>query len=108
MTVEKETLQSGVNFGGWLFQYPAFDYDYFDRFINASDIRRIADWGCDHIRLPVDYPLLEIENQPGTLNERGLEYILRCLAAGTFSDDLAGSVPLGRPGTIDRHRWQLF
>jgi endoglucanase len=77
--MDKKSLQAGVNLGGWISQYPVYDYRHFDTFITASDIRRIADWGCDHVRLPVDYHLLEAEENPGTLNTRGLEYIQRGL-----------------------------
>jgi endoglucanase len=78
-TIEKNSLQSGVNLGGWISQYPVFDYHHFDTFITCSDIRRIADWGCDHVRLPVDYPVLEDENRPGVPNERGLDYVRRAM-----------------------------
>ena len=79
MTMNKNIPQVGVNLGGWLSQYPAYDYDHFDTFIKAEDFRRIMDWGCDHIRLPVDYHLIENENQAGCVNERGLSYIRRGL-----------------------------
>ncbi len=78
--MDMTTFQVGVNLGGWISQYPAYDHAHFDSFIRAEDIRRIADWGCDHVRLPVDYPVFEIENEPGMVNERGMEYVDKALA----------------------------
>ncbi|MGB8213295.1 MAG: glycoside hydrolase family 5 protein [Anaerolineales bacterium] len=79
MSILKQSLQSGINLGGWISQYPTFDYHYFETFITADDIRRICDWGCDHVRLPVDYPVLEDDIGSGVPNERGLGYVERCL-----------------------------
>lgn len=79
MTMNKKSLQTGVNLGGWLSQYPAYDLGYFDTFITDWDIRRIKDWDFDHVRLPIDYPLLENEHQPFSLNERGLGFVQRGL-----------------------------
>lgn len=50
--------QRGVNLGGWLSQC---DYarEHLDSFIGEEDIKKIAGWGMDHVRLPVDYNVLE-------------------------------------------------
>jgi len=72
-------FQVGVNLGGWISQYPVFDNDHFRSFITEADINQIADWGIDHIRLPVDYPLLESDSQPFTYRDQGFAYIDRCL-----------------------------
>lgn len=77
--MNKETLQVGINLGGWLSQYPAYDHGHFKTFLTAEDIKRIKDWGMDHVRLPVDFPVLEDENQPGSYQESGFEYIEACL-----------------------------
>ena len=77
--MNKNDLHTGVNLGGWLSQYPAYDFTHFDTFITSDDIKRIKDWGCDHVRLPVDYPVLENEKQPGNLNEKGMDYVRRGL-----------------------------
>ncbi len=77
--MENTSLKVGVNLGGWISQYPALDYDYFDTFIIRDDLRRIADWGMDHVRLPVDYPILQEDVNPGTYLDRGFEYIEQCL-----------------------------
>ena len=77
--MDREKLQVGVNLGGWLSQYPASDQRHFDSFITAEDIKRIAGWGFDHIRLPVDYPLLQDEPRAGSPSERGWACVESCL-----------------------------
>ena len=32
---------------------------HFQSFITRADLRQIARWGMDHVRLPVDYPVVE-------------------------------------------------
>ncbi len=74
-----EAYQSGVNLGGWLSQYQKYDHNHFRTFITAADIQQIAGWGMDHVRLPVDYPVLEDDDQPFAYKESGFEYIENCL-----------------------------
>lgn len=69
----------GVNLGGWLSQYQHYSHEHFRTFITRSDIDRIADWGFDHIRLPVDYPVLEADDAVGIYREEGFQYIDNCL-----------------------------
>ena len=78
--MNKISLKIGINLGGWISQYPAYDHQHFKTFITANDIKRIADWGMDHVRLPVDYPLLEDDDRPGIYKESGFDYIEACLA----------------------------
>ena len=78
--MNKISLKIGINLGGWISQYPAYDHQHFKTFITANDIKRIADWGMDHVRLPVDYPLLEDDDRPGIYKESGFDYIETCLA----------------------------
>lgn len=70
----------GVNLGGWLSQYPAGDDQHADAFITESDIDRIARWGFDHVRLPIDYPVLEWPDRPGSVREEGYAHVDRCLS----------------------------
>ncbi|RPJ24253.1 MAG: glycoside hydrolase family 5 protein [Chloroflexi bacterium] len=77
--MDKKSLQVGLNLGGWISQYPSYDHQHFKTFLTGSDIQRIADWGMDHVRLPVDYPLLEEDSQPGVYKDSGFEYIESCL-----------------------------
>ena len=78
--MQKGSLKIGVNLGGWISQYKEFDRHHFDTFITKDDICQIADWGFDHIRLPIDYPILEDDANPGTFHESGFAYLDRCLA----------------------------
>ncbi len=51
-------LHKGVNLGGWLSQCD-YSADRLNHFIQAEDFARIASWGLDHVRIPVDYNVLE-------------------------------------------------
>jgi aryl-phospho-beta-D-glucosidase BglC (GH1 family) len=77
--MDRTSLKIGVNLGGWISQYPAYDHQHFKTFISADDIKRIADWGMDHVRLPVDYPVLEQDDHPGVYLQSGFDYIESCL-----------------------------
>jgi aryl-phospho-beta-D-glucosidase BglC (GH1 family) len=72
--------QSGVNLGGWISQYRTYDHTHFQTFIKRDDIAQIASWGMDHVRLPVDYPVLEDDTAPFDYKESGFDYIENCLA----------------------------
>lgn len=67
----------GVNLGGWLSQC-IHTKEHYDSFITEEDIRRIASWRLDHVRVPVDYELVETED--GTPIEAGYAYIETCIA----------------------------
>ena len=71
-----EGFQRGVNLGGWLSQFDAYDHTHFDSFITEADIREIAQAGFDHVRVPIDYVLLEEED--GTPKEDGIRYLEMC------------------------------
>lgn len=62
----------GVNLGGWLSQCD-YSEDRLNNFITEPDFEKIASWGLDHVRIPVDYNVLE--NEDGSYNERGFERI---------------------------------
>ena len=66
----------GINLGGWLSQCDHRRETY-DTFIVESDIKRIASWGLDHVRLPIDYEL--VETADGRYLEEGFNYIDKCL-----------------------------
>ncbi|MBR6873834.1 MAG: cellulase family glycosylhydrolase [Ruminococcus sp.] len=62
----------GVNLGGWLSQ-GTYDKGHLDSFITEKDIKVIADWGLDHVRIPIDYNIFETaEGEP---LEYGFEYL---------------------------------
>ncbi|MCR4762881.1 MAG: glycoside hydrolase family 5 protein [Lachnospiraceae bacterium] len=71
-----EGFQQGVNLGGWISQYDRYDEQHFDTYITEADIKKIADLGFDHVRVPVDYPVLETED--GQLKETGFRYLEAC------------------------------
>ncbi len=68
--------QRGINLGGWLSQCRQ-SRQHYDSFITENDIRRISSWGLDHVRLPVDYELIQTDH--GEFIEEGFQYIDNCL-----------------------------
>ena len=62
----------GVNLGGWLSQCD-YSKERLDTFITERDLAVISGWGLDHVRIPVDYNILQDQN--GTLLEEGFERI---------------------------------
>ena len=81
------SLHFGTNISHWLSQ-STLDRQEMGRYFTRDDCNRIASWGMDHIRLPVDYPLIENEGWPGNYSEEGLGWIDRaidwCEAAGLW------------------------
>ncbi len=73
-----EGYQKGVNLGGWLSQADEKTSHHYDTFIGKEDIERIAGWGCDHVRLPIDY--IVIEGEDGSMLEDGYVYIDNCIS----------------------------
>jgi aryl-phospho-beta-D-glucosidase BglC (GH1 family) len=67
-------FQKGVNLGGWLSQC-SMKKEHLEFFIGESDIRKISEWGCDHVRLPFDYEILQDED--GNLKPDAFLYIDR-------------------------------
>ena len=64
--------KKGVNLGGWLSQC-CHTTEHYDSFIGREDIEKIASWELDHVRLPIDYNL--VEDAEGNTLEKGYEYI---------------------------------
>ncbi len=69
---EFKGFQKGINLGGWISQCD-HTKDTYDNFIKEEDIKRISSWGLDHIRVPVDYDL--VEDEQGNYIEEGFGYI---------------------------------
>ncbi|MDE6677865.1 MAG: glycoside hydrolase family 5 protein [Ruminococcus sp.] len=67
----------GVNLGGWLSQADDTSENHYRNFITESDIEYIASLGLDHVRVPVDYPVIEEED--GTVRKDGYSYLDNCL-----------------------------
>ena len=62
----------GVNLGGWMSQCD-YSEERLHAFIKESDFRQIAEWGFDHVRLPVDYNVIQYPD--GTMKGEGLRLI---------------------------------
>ena len=69
-------FRKGVNLGGWISQFREYDLEHFDSFITEKDIADIASLGFDHVRVPVDYNVLEDEQ--GNTIESGFRYLENC------------------------------
>ena len=66
----------GVNLGGWLSQ-SNYEKEHLESFITEEDVKRIAEWGCDHVRLPFDYNIiLDNDNNVGA---DAFKYLDRCV-----------------------------
>ncbi len=70
-----EGFNKGVDLGGW---YSQCDYSLnrLENFINEKDLAAIAQMGLDHVRLPVDYNILEDKDGSQYL-DNGFAYIER-------------------------------
>lgn len=62
----------GINLGGWLSQCD-YSEERLNGFITEPDFAKIASWGLDHVRIPIDYNILE--NEDGSFKEEGFEHI---------------------------------
>ena len=75
---EFEGYKKGVNLGGWLSQCgDNYNDEHYMSFIQEKDIETIAGWGCDHVRVPVDYNV--IQTDAGEIIESGFKYIDSCI-----------------------------
>lgn len=74
---EEMKLERGINLGGFLSQCPHEEAHY-QTFIGEDDLKQIAGWGFDHVRIPVDYEVLE--DEAGNIRESGYERIKEVLS----------------------------
>ena len=56
--LKKLGFYRGVNLGGWLSQCD-YSEERLHHFITKADLEKIAAWGADHVRIPVDHNVLE-------------------------------------------------
>lgn len=70
-------LNRGLNLGGYLSQCE-HSYNHYQEFINQNDIKQIAGWGFDHVRLPIDYNVLETDD--GTPIEEGYQLVEKIIS----------------------------
>lgn len=67
----------GINIGGWLSQCEHTKTHY-DTFICEKDFATIKSWGLDHVRIPVDYNL--VQNNDGIFLQNDFIYIDNAIA----------------------------
>lgn len=72
-------LQCGINLGGYLSQCE-HKKEHYQSFIVEDDLKQIADWGFDHVRLPIDYEVLE--DDAGNQLESGYGFVQQVLEWG--------------------------
>lgn len=70
-----EGFTKGINLGGWLSQNTLTE-KHMSSFIVESDIEKISKMGVDHLRLPIDYSI--IENEDGSDKDNGYKHIDDC------------------------------
>ena len=74
--LKERGFRKGVNLGGWMSQCD-YSIERLDNFITEADFAQIAAWGFDHVRIPVDYNV--IQNDDGSMKDDGLQRIDRAL-----------------------------
>ncbi len=76
---EFKGFNKGINLGGWVSQCGEGNYtkERYDIFITEKDIEKIAGWGLDHVRMPIDFHLFQ--NDDKSFDESGFGYIDNCL-----------------------------
>lgn len=75
--LKQKGFYKGINLGGWFSQCDYSD-ERLDSFITEPDFANIASWGADHVRIPIDYNV--IENADGTYKEEGFVRIDNALS----------------------------
>ena len=55
-------LKRGINFGGWLSQCKSYTLEHYRSFLHEEDVQQLAAWGFDHVRVPIDYEVLQHED----------------------------------------------
>lgn len=75
--LKQKGFYKGINLGGWLSQCDYSD-ERLNGFITEPDFAKIASWGVDHVRIPIDYNV--IENPDGSYKEEGFVRIDNALA----------------------------
>ena len=65
---EWKGFSKGINLGGWLSQCD-YSREHMESFITEPDFAVVAGWGMDHVRVPIDYNVLEEEG--GGFSEAG-------------------------------------
>ena len=86
-------LMRGMGIGGWLTNFKRIkllpeewrlvltpgDFEHFEKYITREDVKRIAGFGMDHIRLAFDQVVFEDYDRPFHYRESSFKYIDRFL-----------------------------
>ncbi|MBE7009439.1 MAG: glycoside hydrolase family 5 protein [Ruminococcaceae bacterium] len=75
--LKENGFYKGINLGGWMSQCD-YSRERLDGFVTEPDFKQIADWGFDHVRIPIDYNV--VQNDDGSMKEDGLARIDAALA----------------------------
>lgn len=75
--LREKGFYKGVNLGGWMSQCDYSD-NRLNNFIKEEDIAKIASWKLDHVRIPVDYNVLE--EAAGVYKAEGFAHFDRAIA----------------------------
>lgn len=68
--------EKGVNLGGW-FSQCSYTKERYEGFVTEADVEMLSTWDIDHLRVPVDYNLVEDEN--GDYLEEGFAYLQKII-----------------------------
>jgi len=72
-------MMKGINLGGWLSQCgEKYNENHYNTFITEEDIKKISDMGLDHVRVPVDYNV--VQNEDGSFIESGFKHLDDCIS----------------------------
>ena len=99
MIMKENGFYRGINLGGWLSQCD-YSPERLNGFITEKDLDVIAGWGLDHVRIPLDYNVLEddrggylqegfdrVNRAIGWCTERGLKVVIDLHKTAGFSFD---------------------
>ncbi len=75
--LKERGFYKGVDLGGWLSQCD-YSAERLDGFLTEPDFAQIAAWGFDHVRIPIDYNV--IQNEDGSMKDEGLRRVDGALA----------------------------
>ncbi|MBR0485262.1 MAG: cellulase family glycosylhydrolase [Oscillospiraceae bacterium] len=96
LNLKQKGFYKGVNLGGWFSQCD-YSAERMNQFITEQDFQKIASWGADHVRIPVDYNVLELEDGFSRIDEAirmgqkyGLNTVLDLHKTAGFSFDTYG------------------
>ncbi len=68
--------KAGINFGDWMEMWPQ-DEEKLNTWLLEKDVKQVADYGFDHIRLPFSYKVFMSDDKPGWFREEGLKHLDR-------------------------------